>query len=283
MDFWRRHRRKIFVSCGVLGGGYFLYKLYDAHRQRLAMIESELANEREKDEIIKRQLLRHFMNIQRIADSTTLPHTIQLLHTRLTDEVDLTSLKDRLIQVKGQSSSVSTSEKLELWERLKIQSFTRIILSLWALTTLSLYVRVQVNILGRHLYIDTARGLGSFLTPDDGSAVESNDEQQFLESIDFLSISGLRALVTKVHAAVTEIMDGKQLQDHFTPQVLRETFLQICEQFMSPATPHEWIHFLMPTEAGSSDLTNTSTNSQMSQDESKFNQLMSETRAVLSR
>lgn len=29
------------------------------------------------------------------------------------------------------------------------------------MTMLSLYIRVQVNILGRHLYIDTARGPGS--------------------------------------------------------------------------------------------------------------------------
>ena len=36
--------------------------------------------------------------------------------------------------------------------------FTRMALSLWAMTMLSLYIRVQVNILGRHLYIDTARG-----------------------------------------------------------------------------------------------------------------------------
>lgn len=35
------------------------------------------------------------------------------------------------------------------------------VLSLWTMTILNLYVRVQVNILGRHLYIGTARDLGS--------------------------------------------------------------------------------------------------------------------------
>ena len=35
------------------------------------------------------------------------------------------------------------------------------VISLWAITVLSLYIRVQVNILGRHMYVDTARGLGS--------------------------------------------------------------------------------------------------------------------------
>lgn len=35
--------------------------------------------------------------------------------------------------------------------------FTKMVLSLWSVTMISLFVRVQVNILGRHLYIDIAR------------------------------------------------------------------------------------------------------------------------------
>lgn len=42
---------------------------------------------------------------------------------------------------------------------------------------------------------------------DDGNAVEFDDQKQFLESIDFLSLSGLHALVTRMQAAVTEIMN----------------------------------------------------------------------------
>jgi hypothetical protein len=36
--------------------------------------------------------------------------------------------------------------------------FTKTVSSMWAMTLLSLYVRVQVTILGRHLYLDIARG-----------------------------------------------------------------------------------------------------------------------------
>lgn len=43
--------------------------------------------------------------------------------------------------------------------------FTKMMVSLWSVTMLSLYIRVQVDILGRHLYIDTARGLGSSQLP----------------------------------------------------------------------------------------------------------------------
>jgi peroxin-3 len=53
-DFWRRHRRKIFVTVGVLGSGYLLYKLYDANRRRNADLEGELA---EREKFIKAQLI----------------------------------------------------------------------------------------------------------------------------------------------------------------------------------------------------------------------------------
>ncbi|KAF4385238.1 hypothetical protein G4B88_026521 [Cannabis sativa] len=168
-DFWRRHKKKVFVSAGVLGSGYVLYKLYNAHRQRLDDLERELANERKRvDEFVKDQLQSHFENIQRIADTTTLPHAIQFLSSRIEEELRLSHLTDRLMQGKGQPNNLTSSEKLELWDKLKYLSFTRMVLSLWTMTLLSLYIRVQVNILGRHLYIDTARHIGSIhsLLPD---------------------------------------------------------------------------------------------------------------------
>lgn len=53
-DFWRRHRRKLFVTVGVLGSGYLLYKLYDANRRRDADLERYLA---EREKFIKAQLI----------------------------------------------------------------------------------------------------------------------------------------------------------------------------------------------------------------------------------
>lgn len=55
-SFWRRHKKKVFVSLGIAGSGYFLYKLYNAHKRRLAELEFELAVQRENDESIKAQL-----------------------------------------------------------------------------------------------------------------------------------------------------------------------------------------------------------------------------------
>lgn len=118
---------------------------------------------------------------------------MNFLDIRLAESLDLTPLTERLIQGKGQPNTLSRTEQLELWDRLKVLSmeqpclvilinvficwlslitlactllfydagFTKMVSSLWAMTMLNLYIRVQVNILGRHLYIDTARGLES--------------------------------------------------------------------------------------------------------------------------
>ncbi|TYI47066.1 hypothetical protein E1A91_D13G147200v1 [Gossypium mustelinum] len=103
----------------------------------------------------------HFENIQRIADTTTLPHAMPHLSCRIAEDLNLSHLMERLVKGKDQPNSLSSLEKLELWDSLKILSFTRMVVSIWAVTILSLYIRVQVNILGRYLYIDIARGLGS--------------------------------------------------------------------------------------------------------------------------
>lgn len=63
-EFWRRHKRKVYVTLGVFGSGYLLYKLYDARRSSLNDLEKQLAYERENEELVKAQL--------RLADSHNL-------------------------------------------------------------------------------------------------------------------------------------------------------------------------------------------------------------------
>lgn len=64
----------------------------------------------------------HFENIQQIADTTTLPHAMLYLSSRVAEELDIMHLTERLIRGKGQPNTMTTSEKLELWDRLKILS-----------------------------------------------------------------------------------------------------------------------------------------------------------------
>ncbi|XP_020888849.1 peroxisome biogenesis protein 3-1 isoform X1 [Arabidopsis lyrata subsp. lyrata] len=312
--FWRKHRRKILVTTTCLGSGYLLYKLYNAHTRKLADLERELAYERENDEIIKTQLSfcnltpkdrvflcflpslvvsqflvlilvfgfvlsilsvrmkAHFDNIQMIADTTTLPHAMHHLSSRLVEEIDVSSIMDKLSKGKG---ILIPSEKLHLWNELKILSFTRMVLSLWSVTMLSLYIRVQVNILGRHLYIDTARGLGSSHLLEELDLIDRDDEQKFLASADFLATSGIPSLISNMQGAVKEVLKGKQLKDVFTTRVLQETVMRILDVFMSTGSPHHWVDYLMMSQDATSDVSSSDATV------TKFHQLITETREVV--
>nr|KJB34282.1 hypothetical protein B456_006G057200 [Gossypium raimondii] len=281
-DLWRRHRRKVLVTAGVLGSGYLLYKLYDAHKRRLIDLERQLANERENDEFIKAQIQLHFENIQRIADTTTLPHAMPYLSCRIAEDLNLSHLMERLVKGKDQPNSLSSSEKLELWDRLKILSFTRLVVSIWAVTILSLYIRVQVNILGRHLYIDTARGLGSSYLLEEADLIDRDDQQKFLASADFLANHGLPKLISSMQTAATEVLKAKQLRDFFNTAILHETIMQILDMFLSMGSPHHWVDCLMPEDPRLYKLAKTSSDETNPPEFTKFDQLMVETREVLS-
>nr|DAD31976.1 TPA_asm: hypothetical protein HUJ06_010827 [Nelumbo nucifera] len=282
-DFWRRHKRKVFAALGVLGSGYVLYKLYDAHRRRLSQLESELEDQRETEELIKAQLQAHFENIQRIADSTTLPYAMHCLRNRITEELDLSHLTGRLLQGKGHPNTLTYVEKLELWERLKIQSFTLMVLSLWAMTMLNLYVRVQVNILGRHLYIDTARGVENSHLMEEVDKFQRHGQQEFLESADFLSSYSITTLIQNMQMAAAEVLKEEQLRHPFNSSLLHETIMQILDMFMNMNGPNHWVTYLVPENALSYKHQSATSSNEALPDISKLDQLMTETRAVLLR
>ncbi|KAI4326260.1 hypothetical protein MLD38_031591 [Melastoma candidum] len=277
--FWRRHKRKILVGLGILGGGYCAYKLYDAHRRTLAELEREIADERENDELAKAQLQAHFENIQRIANTTTLPHAINYLNGRIAEELDLSRLTERLMRGKDQPDALTPVEKLELWEQLKVLSFTKLLSSIWGMALLNLYIRVQVNILGRHLYIDAARGLGISQLPD-GDSLGVDDQQKFLASADFLSSHGLPALTSYMRETTQEVLRGKHLRDNFDNATLHEVILQVLDKFMSTASRHHWLGYLMP-ENDRSEVATTSNDDPILPAVATYGRLMSETKAVL--
>lgn len=50
---------------------------------------------------------------------------------------------------------MSSHEKYVTWEEIKLLTFTRAIAASWMVALLDLITRVQLNILGRHLYLQS--------------------------------------------------------------------------------------------------------------------------------
>ena len=61
----------------------------------------------------------HFEAIQMIADTTTLPHALHHLSSRIVEEINVSSVMEKLSREKG---TLVPSEKLHLWSELKILS-----------------------------------------------------------------------------------------------------------------------------------------------------------------
>ncbi|RWW18223.1 hypothetical protein GW17_00017802 [Ensete ventricosum] len=134
------------------------------------------------------------------------------LRSRISKDLDLSHLTEKLMQGKGHSSSLAVKEKFELWERLKILSillalcFTRTAASLWSMTVLCLYVRVQVNILGRQLYVQIARDSENSEALDEIDSFGKHSQQDFLATADYLATYGINSLVMNMQSAAREVL-----------------------------------------------------------------------------
>ncbi|KAJ4771120.1 hypothetical protein LUZ62_019066 [Rhynchospora pubera] len=282
--FWGRHKRKILIGLGVVGGGYAIYRLWDSHQRNMLELDRQKEREKQEEELMKIQLKNHFESIQRISDTTTLPYAMHELRARILERLDLSELRDRLMQGKGQPGMLSPQERIELWGRLKILSFTRTVAALWAVTILSLYVRIQVNVLGRHLYLDIARTAEE---QDNSDSLSSHGREEFLATADYLCTHGINMLLVNMQSAAMEVLKEKQLKDTFSIDQLREMITQILNIFMKSEGSTYWVSYLVPEDVSTYRKLMTSSSSSYEStnlmDTSKLEELMSETRTILLR
>nr|XP_006128850.1 peroxisomal biogenesis factor 3 [Pelodiscus sinensis] len=155
----------------------------------------------------------------------------------------LPTLKDALMHQLNSESLTSLLKnrppnKLEIWEDLKIISFTRSIVAVYSTCMLVVLLRVQLNIIGGYIYLDNAAvckngtsrfseeqtsgevtgsnsGLsssGDFLSEQKTPLAPPEVQQQYLSSIQHLLGDGLTALITVVKQAVQKIFGSISLK-----------------------------------------------------------------------
>ncbi|KAM4713143.1 peroxisomal biogenesis factor 3 [Anableps anableps] len=214
-NFIKRHKKKFIFTGAVVGGVYFLGKY--------AQKKVKEIQEKEASEYIaqaRRQF--HFESNQRTCNMTVLsmlPPLREAIITQLNSESLTALLKTK------------PANKLEIWEDLKIISFTRTMVAVYSTCMLVVLLRVQLNIIGGYLYLDNSVGKSatSPLTPPDV-------QQQYLSSIQHLLGDGLTELITRVKAAVQSSLGGVSLKQSLS--------LLELEQQLS------WIRAEMEVESG---------------------------------
>ncbi|XP_076873420.1 peroxisomal biogenesis factor 3 isoform X2 [Brachyhypopomus gauderio] len=193
-------------QCATTIGVYLLGKYAQAKLQEL--------QERDAAAYIaqaRRQL--HFESNQRTCNMTVLsmlPTLREAIIHHLHSESLTTLLKTK------------PANKVEIWEDLKIISFTRSIVAVYSACMLVVLLRVQLNIIGGYLYLDnsvTKNGTTPLAPPD--------VQQQYLSSIQHLLGDGLIELITVVKKAVQEVLGPVSLKQSLSLQELEQQVLQV--------------------------------------------------------
>ncbi|XP_070362641.1 peroxisomal biogenesis factor 3 isoform X2 [Equus asinus] len=223
-NFLKRHKKKCIFLGAVLGGVYILGK-YGQKKIR-EMQEREAA-----EYIAQARRQYHFESNQRTCNMTVLsmlPTLREALMQQLNSE-SLTALLKNRFQPQNTMSRYTEpgllekwmisclqqelkkmnpeqlfmpSNKLEIWEDLKIISFTRSIVAVYSTCMLVVLLRVQLNIIGGYIYLDNAavgKNGTTVLAPPDV-------QQQYLSSIQHLLGDGLTELITVIKQAVQKIL-----------------------------------------------------------------------------
>ncbi|KAM4043448.1 peroxisomal biogenesis factor 3 [Anomaloglossus baeobatrachus] len=191
-NFLKRHKRK-FLIFGAFAGGVYIFGKYAQKKIR------EIQEREAAEYIAQARRQYHFESNQRTCNMTVLsmlPALREALMQQLNSESLTSLLKNR------------PSNKVEIWEDLKIISFTRSIVAVYSTCMLVVLLRIQLNIIGGYIYLDNSSAAKN------GNALQASPEvqQQYLSSIQHLLGDGLTELITLVKKAVQKVLGSLSLK-----------------------------------------------------------------------
>ncbi|XP_063773549.1 peroxisomal biogenesis factor 3 isoform X2 [Pseudophryne corroboree] len=169
----------------------------------------------------------------------------------------LPALREALMQQLNSESLTSLlknrpSNKIEIWEDLKIISFTRSVVAVYSTCMLVVLLRVQLNVIGGYIYLDNSGGKNC-------NELQASPEvqQQYLSSIQHLLGDGLTELITLVKQAVQRVFGSLSLKHSLSLTDLEQHVKEIrrlveeCNQTSGLKDPPNKSHlcrYMMPDE-----------------------------------
>lgn len=251
----------LLLGAGVAATGV---GLYCAYRYSSVVAEGKQKKKQEQaadrakveaEEHAQAQMRDHFESIQKISDTTTLPSVLPHLKERLFELLDLSSRTEKLMSAKGRDGDadgaggapLSGKEKMAIWEELKVLSFSRTLCAMWAVCLLDLFVRIQLNVLGRHVYIETARNAGADPSKEPGPAsLTMSCQHKFIAFADYLPHRGLDPLIADAQDVADEIVRKRVLKDPYTLEDLRGLIQSMRQAFEARCA--EWLPYVLPDD-----------------------------------
>lgn len=183
--FLQRHRRKLFI------GGVTIVGVYAAARYAKWRI-TQWKQQQEREYLEQARKQHHFESNQRTCSITLyslIPSLRDTLLEKLNSEEITSKLRDK------------PDNKLELWEELKVFSFARTITAVYSSCLLFVFLRVQLNIIGGYMYLDSLVS-----TVEQGSngrkmRVAEDIQKKYLALVKYLMSEGLDDMIFAVKKA----------------------------------------------------------------------------------
>ncbi|KAL8764255.1 MAG: hypothetical protein Q9184_000224 [Pyrenodesmia sp. 2 TL-2023] len=154
--------------------------------------------------------------------------------------------------------------KAQLWHELKISSVTRAFTLLYTLSLLTLFTRIQLNLLGRRNYLASVVSMASHSPQDPTISLENRDDDNteqawgndFETNRKFLTFSwwllhrGWRQVMENVETAVKAVFGPLNPREDIPLEKLSALILEVRRK-VEGATPeerrfHKWLPYLLP-------------------------------------
>ncbi|KAJ1680307.1 peroxin [Spiromyces aspiralis] len=142
--------------------------------------------------------------------------------------------------------------KVEIWEDIKSKSFVRTISSSYLLVFLTLFVHIQLNVVGRYTYIDSVvtqfesnadESKASLLAP---SCIDFEDQHHYLLLSWWLLNRGWRILLKDVRGSVNQVIANLPLKKRITHRELSKYIDQVRAGVESSLDFINLYHYFLP-------------------------------------
>ncbi|KAJ2725170.1 peroxin [Coemansia sp. Benny D115] len=144
------------------------------------------------------------------------------------------SVKTADVEEKMQMPEPRRRSKVEIWEDIKIQSFARTLIAVYAESLLTMLVHVQLSMVGRTTYLDSVVGKYTAAGPSDValegqlvSRLSTSDEQHFLMLSWWFINRGWRQLMALVSDATHHCIGQLSLKERVSHRELGALFSSI--------------------------------------------------------
>lgn len=202
----KRHKKKLIFFSAFFGGGWLTYKWLQRKVQ-----EMRSAEDKEYLERLKRQ--HHFDSNQRTCNMTVLSMVPNLREAL--NKVLCTSDITHMLQT-------NPSNKLALWEELKVVSFARTLTGVYGCCLVTLFLRVQLNVMGGYLFLNTLQNKhspvnGEVTAPHpETHAVPQVIQERYLSLISYFLGQGLCDLAKFVKQTTAKEVESISLKEQMT-------------------------------------------------------------------